>query len=237
MNHWLLLALSLTVISLGGCGNVAETNVSSSSEQDSNELISETTDPAIEEVDDDAASVSIDTAYLISSDGIGVAQLGMSFGELKQALPDDVEYIIESPFIVDFDAIAVRQNDETRFYLLYLAGESFTDEDIIQGLMTTNSAYKTAEGIGVETSIYEAEEVYGEATLSYSLANESREYVRFENHPGGNLAFGVYGGGAEAADYSGIYANPAAEYNETQDYVEDATIQTILVVCVAEACT
>lgn len=237
MNHWLLLALSLTVISLGGCGNVAETNVSASAEQDSNESVTETTDSAIEAVDDDAASAPIDTAYLISGNGIGVAQLGMSFGELKQALPDDVEYIIESPFIVDFDAIAVRQDDDTKFYLLYLAGESFTDEDIIQGLMTTNSAYKTAEGVGVETSIREAEGIYGEATLSYNLANESREYVRFENHPGGNLAFGVYGGGAEAADYSGIYANPAAEYNETQDYVEGATIQTILVVCVAEACT
>ncbi len=236
MKQWLICTVSLALMSLGGCGTGSESNTPTSTSQDSTPSNAETDPSPIEESPQNAAD-GIDSTRLISQEGIGVAQLGMSFGELKAALPEDVDYIVESPFIVDFDAIAVRQEGDVQFYLLYLAGESFTDENIIQGVMTTNPDYQTAEGIGVGVLIREAEAVYGDATLSYNLANESREYVRFENHPAGNLAFGLYGGGAGTTDYAGIYATSTIEYNETQDYAENATIQTILVVCVAEACT
>jgi hypothetical protein len=169
---------------------------------------------------------------LLSPQGIGVAQLGMTLGTLKQQL-SGAEFTVESPFIVDFDAIAVRQDGEVQFYILYLAGQSFTDSDVIQGLWTDNPAYQTTEGIGSGISIAAAEAAYGDATLSYNTDNESREYARFANQPASNLSFSTGNG---AANPAGIYASPASGYNETQEYRSEATIESILVVCLTEDC-
>jgi hypothetical protein len=171
---------------------------------------------------------------LISAEGIGVARLGMTLGELKQQLGPSAELVVQSPFIVDFDAIAVRQEGEVQFYILYLANQPLTDQDVIQGLLTENSAYQTAEKVGPGTSVADAEAAYGAVTLSYNTENESREYARFANQPAGNLSFGTGNGNAEAA---GIYSSPTQSYNETKQFKPDATIRSILVVCLREGCT
>ncbi|WP_448599309.1 hypothetical protein [Thermoleptolyngbya sp.] len=171
--------------------------------------------------------------FLISAEGIGPAKLGMTLGELKQALPN-ATFEVKSPFIVDFDAIAVSQNGKPQFYILYLAGESFGDGDVVQGVLTDNPSYRTDRGVGPGTAIAQAEQIYGDATLSYNTQNESREYVRFAQHPASNLSFGTGNGNAETA---GIYPSPTSEYNETQQFREDATIQSVLVICLNEACT
>ncbi|GAB4463411.1 MAG: hypothetical protein OHK0037_15960 [Elainellaceae cyanobacterium] len=178
----------------------------------------ETTDPSL---------------FVISAEGIGPAKLGMTLGELKQALPD-ATFEVRSPFIVDFDAIAVSQNGKPQFYVLYLAGESFGDNDVVQGVLTDNPSYRTDRGVGPGTAIAQAERIYGDATLSYNTQNESREYVRFAQHPASNLSFGTGNGNAETA---GIYPSPAADYNETQQFREDATIESVLVICLTDACT
>ncbi len=241
MNRWLICCLNSALIILGGCGTATNLPEPEPLRQDTSAEDAEPT-PEADPLEDRAvegsiSDKSVDPAFLISEDGIGPANLGMTLGDLKAVLPPDTEYVVESPFIVDFDAIAVNQGDDTQFYLLYLAGESFTDDDVIQGVLTTNPAYKTAAGVGVGTPIQDAEILYGKATLSYNLANESREYVRFDNHPAGNLAFGLRGGGSASTAYQGIYPDSTAEYNETQEYVDGATIQTVLAVCVSQACT
>jgi hypothetical protein len=170
---------------------------------------------------------------LISPRGIGAAQLGMTLGDLKQKLGDGVEFTVKSPFIVDFDAIAVSKAGEVQFYILYLADQAFTDEDVIQGILTDNPKFRTAENVGPGTPIAEAEQVYGEVTLSYNTQNESREYARFANQPAGNLSFSTGNGNTSPA---GIYASPASDYNETQQFQADAAIQSILVVCLTEDC-
>ncbi|NJO79627.1 MAG: hypothetical protein HC827_14680 [Cyanobacteria bacterium RM1_2_2] len=170
---------------------------------------------------------------LISPKGIGAAQLGMTLGELKQRLGSEVEFIVESPFIVDFDALAVRKDGEVQYYILYLAGQSFSDQDVIQGLLTDNPKFQTAEKIGSSSTIREAEQVYGPVTLSYNTQNESREYARFANQPAGNISFATGSGNAESA---GIYASPLGAYNETQQFKDAATIQSVLVVCLTEDC-
>lgn len=157
----------------------------------------------------------------------------MSLGELKQALGPEVEYEVQSPFMVDFDAIAVTQNGKTQFYILYLAGQSFTDTDVVQGLMTDNPEYKTNQGVGTGTTIRQAEAAYGQATLSYHTSNESREYARFARQPAPNISFATGNGNTETA---GIYPSSTGEFNETQQYRESATIQSVLVVCLAEKC-
>ena len=169
----------------------------------------------------------------IAPTGIGSARLGMSFRELKASLPQGTSWETRSPFISDFDAIAVSNEGEVQYYILYLAGQPFTDTDIIQGLFTDNSAYRTAEGIGPGVSIQDAEAAYGDATLSYNTENESREYVRFANQPASNLSFGT---GNVSQGTAGTYPNPIQGYNETQEFKPEAMIKSVLVVCLTEDC-
>ncbi|PSB04775.1 hypothetical protein C7B76_31980 [filamentous cyanobacterium CCP2] len=157
----------------------------------------------------------------------------MTLGELKDVLGAEAEFTVESPFMVDFDAIAVRQNGEVAYYVLYLAGETLTDADVIQGLLTDNPEFQTAEGVGAGTPIAEAEQVYGSANLSYNTLNESREYARFQRQPANNISFATGNGNQNPA---GIYADATGEYNETGDFREDATIQSVLVICLSEVC-
>lgn len=170
---------------------------------------------------------------LISADGIGEARLGMTLGELKQELGTSAEFEVQSPFIVDFDAIAVRQSGEVKYYILHLAGQPLTDDDTIQGLFTDNSEFKTDAGVGPGTPIADAEATYGEVTLSYNIANEGREYARFENQPSPNISFATGNGNAETA---GVYPTSSGEFQETQEFREEATIQSVLVVCLSENC-
>lgn len=172
---------------------------------------------------------------VISSQGIGAARLGMTLGELKQTLGDQATFEAKAPFMVDFDAIAVSYAGEVQFYILHMAGQPFSDSDVIQGLMTDNPNYRTAEGIGSGSTIRQAEAAYGKAVLAYNTSNESREYARFQRHPANNISFGT-GNGNAAETTAGIYSSPRGEYNETQQYREDATIQSVLVVCLGEGC-
>jgi hypothetical protein len=171
---------------------------------------------------------------VISPQGLGDARLGMTLGQLKQMMGGGTEFIPQPAFMVDFDAIAVQQSNQIQFYILHLAGQPLTDNDAIQGLLTTNPKFRTAEGIGPETSLQEAEQAYGEATLSYNTDNESREYVRFEQQPADNVSFGT---GNANQQFAGVYASPASGYNETREFKPNATIQSVLVVCLTENCT
>lgn len=174
------------------------------------------------------------TPPAISAAGIGEARLGMTLGELRQALGAEVEFVPQSPFMVDFDAIAVQRGGEVQYYILHLAGQPFTDDEPIQGLLTANPRYKTAEGVGAGTPIAEAEAAYGQVTLSYNTQNESREYARFDRQPFPNLSFATGNGNQEVA---GVYANPTAEFNETQEYYDGAVIRSVLLICLTEGCT
>ncbi|NER00520.1 MAG: hypothetical protein F6K30_28125 [Cyanothece sp. SIO2G6] len=178
---------------------------------------------------------------LISAQGIGPAQLGMTVGSLKQVLGEGVEFNFQSPFLTDFDAIAVQQDDQTLFYLLYLAGDPLEDGDVIQGILTTNPRYQTEAGVGVGTPIQTAEVAYGNATLSHNTDNESREYVRFEQHPATNISFTtqpvILAADADLPPFAGTYTSPVIQYNETEEYRADASVQAVLLVCLAVSCS
>jgi len=157
----------------------------------------------------------------------------MTLGELKQKLGAEAQLTAQSPFMVDFDAIAIRQNGQVQYHILYLAGQTFGDRDLIQGLMTSNSGYKTAKDVGPGTLLTQAEAAYGKATLSYNTQNESREHVRFEQQPAPNLSFRTGTAGQQSA---GIYPTSAGEYHETQQFKKDAAIDSVLVVCLSQEC-
>lgn len=217
---------ALSLVALVGCNdNDAEDATTTPTET---EVIPEPTETA-----EPVEPISEAERYQISAEGIGVARLGMTLGDLKQTLGDTAQFEVKSPFIVDFDAIAVRQNGEIQFYILYLAGEPAGDDEPIQGLWTDNPAYTTADGVGTGTLISTAEDAYGDATLSFNYDNEGREYVRFANHPAPNISFGT---GNANTSTAGIYPESSGGFNETQEYNPDATIQSVLVVCLADGC-
>ncbi|MGB3616258.1 MAG: hypothetical protein WBA10_20875 [Elainellaceae cyanobacterium] len=184
-------------------------------------------------------------SQVISTHGIGPAQLGLTLGELKTLLGSGTTFVAQSPFLAEFDATAVRQDGDILFHILHLAGEPIADTDAIQGVLTTNPAYETAEGIGVGTPIAEAEAAYGTATLSHHKANASLEYVRFDAPPAANISFGTWfseavmlgsDAGTATASYAGQYPQQAGDYRETTEYQPESTIKSVLVVCLTETC-
>ncbi len=163
---------------------------------------------------------------LISDQGIGSAKLGMKFGELKEKLGKSAQFKIVSPFIVDFEAIAISKSGEIQYYIIYPSGTTFKDSDVIELLLTDNPNYRTAEGVGMGTTIKEAQAIYGEATLSYNTQSESREMVKFANYPSKNIIFMPT---RNSDDFAGIYPPSSAEYNETKKFNDSATIGSIFV--------
>ncbi|HBE20946.1 MAG TPA: hypothetical protein DEG17_06690 [Cyanobacteria bacterium UBA11149] len=157
----------------------------------------------------------------------------MSLGQLKQILKGKAEFKVQSPFIVDFDAIAILQNGKPQYYILYPAGSPMRDANIIEALVTDNPDYQTAEGIAPGTPLKKAAAVYGNPDLSYSLANESREYVKFAKQPSKHIAFRL--GSANDGNLAGIYPSPKQEFNQTKEFKDTATIRLIEVYC-SESC-
>ncbi|MEP0819122.1 MULTISPECIES: hypothetical protein [Trichocoleus] len=174
------------------------------------------------------------SAQTISAKGIGAAQFGMTLGEVKQALGPETSFKVESPYIVDFDAIAVQQGKETLFYILYPAVTQLGDTDKFEILLTDNPQFQTAEGVGPGMALQQAETIYGQATLSYHTANESREYVKFAQQPADRIHFRPQT--QDKAQFAGIYPSPAQEYNETQAFAPDAAIKTVEILCPAQNC-
>lgn len=174
-------------------------------------------------------SAVLTDSKIITSNSIGVAKVGMTLGELKQILKGKAEFQVKSGFMVDFDAIAIIQQGKTQYYILYPAGSPMRDIDLIEALVTDNPNYKTAEGISPGTSLQQAETVYGDATLSYNLAHESREYVKFLKQPSKDIAFRL--GAGNDNSLAGIYSSPQKELNETKEFKKTATIRRVEVYC------
>jgi hypothetical protein len=176
---------------------------------------------------------SIDPAQQITTNGIGNAKIGMKFKELKQQMGTGFEFPIKTSFIEGFDAIAVTKAGTVQYYIPYPAGTNFTDEDRIEHLTTDNPNYRTEQGVGPGTSIARAASVYGNATLSMSKENESREFISFTQHPNG-LAFRPKP--AKTRSFAGDYPESNDEYLKTQKYDTKAAIGQITVSCAEDQC-
>ena len=158
----------------------------------------------------------------------------MTLGEVKQALGPETSFKVESPYIVDFDAIAVQQGGKALFYILYPADTQLADTDKFEILVTDNSQFQTAEGVGPGMPLKQAETIYGQATLSYHMANESREYAKFAQQPADRIHFRPKA--SNEVRFAGIYPTPPQEYNETQEFAADTAIATVEVLCPDQSC-
>jgi hypothetical protein len=175
----------------------------------------------------------LDSARQITPVGIGEAKIGMTLKELKQKMGAQVQFSVKPNFIEGFDAIAVTKAGTIQYYIPYPTGTNFTDADRIQHLMTDNPNYRTQQGVGPGTSIGQAVTVYGDATLSMSKDNESREFISFSQHPNG-LAFRPKPVGKR--NFAGEYPESNDDYLKTQKYDKQAAIGQITVSCAEDKC-
>jgi hypothetical protein len=178
-------------------------------------------------------NIPTDPTQQITPVGIGNAKIGMTFADLKQQMGEGVEFKVRTSFIDGFDAIAVTKAGTIQYYIPYPTGTQFTDADRIQHLMTDNPNYRTEQGVGPGTTIEQASSVYGDATLSLSKENESREFINFTQHPNG-LAFRPKP--VKNQSVAGDYPESNEEYLKTQKYDKKAAIGQITVSCADEQC-
>ncbi|HBB32593.1 MAG TPA: hypothetical protein DDZ80_30515 [Cyanobacteria bacterium UBA8803] len=153
----------------------------------------------------------------------------MTLGQLKQLLKGKAEFKMKSPFMANYDAIAIVQGGKEQYYILYPTGAPMRDVDIIEALVTDNPNYQTPEGIGPGTPLKQAQAAYGEPNLSYHQANESREYVKFTKQPSKDIAFRL--GAANDGSLAGIYPATQKEFNQTKEFKKTATIRFVEVYC------
>ena len=204
-----LIGIATIALLLGGCG--------SSSQGKS----SEASDPIAV-----TNSTESNSAWQISATGLGPIQFGMTLQAVREALESEQTLTPESNVMVDWDGLALKDQDTTLLYILYPHGTTLTDTNTVELLLVKDSAYTTAEGIGPGSTIAQAEAMYGKATLSYNVDDEMREYVRFANAPA-NLGFRTTG---SPRQWVGKYQGSTdGSYYETQDFNPDGKIQFILV--------
>jgi hypothetical protein len=172
--------------------------------------------------------------FTLSSQGIGLAKLGMTYQQLKRAIGPSLKLTIHKNFMVDWDAIDISKDSKVQYRILYPAGTTFQERDRVTILQTDNPNYKTEQGIGSGITIKKAESIYGKATLSYNLDNEGREYVRFAKQPP-RMFFRV-GNANMKNTLGGIYAQTRGGFGETNKYRDDAKIQSVEITCPPNNC-
>lgn len=174
-----------------------------------------------------AAVEKVAAASLTISDrAIGEAKVGMTFGELKKTLGSTAQFKVESPFMVDFDAVAVSRSGKVQYRIIYAAGTKLKDTDAIELLMTDNANYKTVRGVGAGMTLKQAEAIYGKATLSYNVDNESRENVVFANQPSKKIMFVPQ---ADGKQFAGVYGAGQGGFYQTNKYQQNAVIRSVMV--------
>ncbi|MEG4326022.1 hypothetical protein [Microcoleus sp. herbarium5] len=173
-----------------------------------------------------AAQKTPAASLTISDRTIGAAKVGMTFGQLKKALGSTAQFKVQSPFMVDFDAVAVSQSGKVQYRIIYAAGTKLKDSDVIELLMTENVNYKTVQGVGPGMTLKQAEAIYGKATLSYNVDNEMREGVVFAKQPTRNIMFVPK---AEGKQFAGVYGAGKGGFYQTNKYHPNAVIKSVMV--------
>jgi hypothetical protein len=168
-----------------------------------------------------------DADHLIRADGIGRVRAGMTFGELRARLADDLELGSPTPYMVDFDGLPVVAGTDTLYHVLVESGSVPGDAEPVTLVATQNPTVRTAEGVGPGTTLADAARVYGAPTLSFSVNDESREYARFPRYDTSTVRFRVFPA-SENSSQVGRYATEG-EYNETTVFDPTGRIRLVIV--------
>ena len=163
-----------------------------------------------------------DDANLITPSSVGPALVGATLAELTEQLGSDFEVGDQVRITVDFDGHVVTRDGSVEFR----AVRASEPDDELSLFIISGNTLRTAEGVGPGTTIEEAEEIYGDATLNWDPDQEGREFVSFENQPEGRIQFRTPG---IAGTNVGIYED--GEF-ETTEYEDGAAIAAIWISCV-----
>jgi hypothetical protein len=170
---------------------------------------------------------------IITVNSIGIAKIGMTFGELKKSLANGITLEVKDNFAAEFSAIAVKKQGKVQFYIPYTSKNKLGDEDPINYLVTDNPNYKTEQGVRPGMTIKQAARIYGPAKLILSRDNASKEIIRFAKQPADLTFYGVRSGDQNLA---GIYPESNDAVLETDRYSDQAKIGEIIVACQPENC-
>jgi hypothetical protein len=176
--------------------------------------------------DSGEADVAGQRAHMIRADGIGDGRIGMTIGELRAALRPDMTVGTLAPYMVDIDALAVVQGNDTVYHVLIVAGEPSSDDAPIELLATSHRGVRTEDGVGPGDTLADAAAAWGEPRLSYNTNDESREWATFPALPPSIMVRVMPAD--DTAPFAGIYATQH-EFNETDRYDPAARITMILV--------
>lgn len=174
---------------------------------------------------------------LITATRVGIAQLGMTLGELRQRLPEtsrleptelgvdlpsglQVSFYGEAQFKLGFDTFDPDTFEE----------RPLTEESKIQMIIVDNPHYRTAAGVGPGTLLKDAIAQYGAASLSYHTEAESREWIEFANAPFPSTPDSQVWFRSNqwtVTNFAGIYPDSTDSYQQTQEYHDHAGIGSI----------
>jgi hypothetical protein len=167
---------------------------------------------------------------VITNKNVGVAKLGMTLGELKQVLGESATFKPVALGVDVGEGIKVIQDDNVRYILGFADGNQLiTDNSQITMITVSNPDYRTKEGVGPGTPLKTAVAAYGQATLSYNVNNENREYIQFARGLGANPQVLISSNQWTITDYAGIYPDTQGEFNQTQKYHDHAAIGSITI--------
>lgn len=164
---------------------------------------------------------------LIDEDGIGVARRGLTVGELRRALPPEFSIgALDQYFMVDVSAVPVIAGTDTLYHLLFLGLDVLEDSMHLELVATLNVRARTPDGLGPGVTLAEAADRCGPLTLTYSVYDESREYVVCPTAPGNIIFRTNFFSGDEM--FAGVYSTDD-EYNTTTIYDPVARITLVMV--------
>lgn len=157
----------------------------------------------------------------ISKDGIGHAQLGMTFGQYKEKIT--IPFNIKDVTLQNgLKARAIIINNTVHYYLVFHQHKPITDNSVINIIITNNPYYKTKHGIYSGSSITSVSKLLGRPTFSYNRNYPLEEKCRFNKQPQW-MVFTSY-----SKVKAGIYKNNQQK-NLTRSFNPNATIQFISV--------
>ncbi|MDH3495126.1 MAG: hypothetical protein OEM82_16355, partial [Acidobacteriota bacterium] len=167
------------------------------------------------------------TANLITAKSVGEITIGSTVADVKKVIAGATFSRGSGEGV---DEIEVKQNGETIFWLVAEAGDENYEAPVdgkteIIGIHVFDKKYKTMDGIGVGTTIADAEKQYGKLSQIWVEGLTGDEYATFSDHPEG-IDFRVSKSldNDDPEDRAGVYE---ADKDTTAEYVEGAVISTV----------
>ena len=138
----------------------------------------------------------IDSAFMLTPDGLGELRMGMSVAEVEKVLGGKITLMNKDPEVwIDSAEVKYKEEPTTLFFdRRYKTDESF--DLVLGGLKTTSSKIKTRTGVGVGSDKEEVWEAYREGydinlyrdyeDTTYTTRSKTRSFIYVTTGEGDN---------------------------------------------------